>query len=154
MKARLANSDDSESLIVNALRCLESRLRYHSTLLNNSRDVFAYLRLQLAEETNETFAVLFLNSQNRLLAFEKLFCGSIHETVVYPRIIVQKALAHNAAKIILAHNHPSGDCKPSLADKATTELVQKTLRLVDVEVVDHVIVSHQKWYSFAENGLL
>jgi DNA repair protein RadC len=154
MQTRLAYADDNESLIINALHCLEIRLRYHSALLNHSKDVRAYLRLHLAEEENETFAVLFLNNQCRLLAFEKLFRGTLHEVIAYPRIVVQKALQCNAAKVILAHNHPGEDCTPSSADKEITETIRQALDLVDTKVVDHWIVSHRDSYSFAENGLL
>lgn len=154
MKTHLKHIEDSDSLIVNALRCLEIRLHHQSVLLNNSRNVRAYLRLQLAEEENEMFSVLFLNSQHHLLCFEKLFRGSINEAIVYPRTIVQKALQHNAAKVILAHNHPSDNCNPSPADKEITESIRKILDVIDVQVVDHVIVSRQTSYSFSEHGLL
>ena len=154
MKTQFNHVEDSDSLIINALRCLELRLHHHSAILNNSRNVRAYLRLQLAEEESEVFSVLFLNTQHRLLAFEKLFRGSINEAVVYPRTIVQKALQHNAAKVILAHNHPSDNCNPSIADKEITEAIRKILDIIDVKVVDHVIVSRQESYSFSEHGLI
>ncbi len=154
MKTHLKHIEDSDALIINALRCLEIRLHHHSAILNNSRNVRAYLRLQLAEEESEMFSVLFLNTQHRLLAFEKLFRGSINEAVVYPRTIVQKALEHNAAKVILAHNHPSNNCSPSTADKEITESIRKILNVIDVQVVDHVIVSRQGSFSFSEHSLL
>lgn len=144
-----------EALISNALLCLENRLRYHAReSLDNSRDVCAYTRLQLAEEQEEVFAALFLNNQHQLIAFEKLFHGTINEAAVYPRRVVKKALEHNAAKIIIAHNHPSNNCNPSAADEEMTRVLKKILSIVDVQLVDHIVVSHEEVYSFAERGLL
>jgi DNA repair protein RadC len=147
-------SSTETKLMARALRCLEKRLRYNSEILNNSQDVCTYLQLQLAEERNELFAVLFLDSQHRLLAFEKLFFGTINESAVYPRVIVQKALEYNAAKVIFAHNHPSGSCNPSSGDKEVTRDLQKILSIVSVTALDHIIVSHKSTYSFAEHGLM
>ena len=141
-------------LVARALRCLEKRLRYHSEILNNSQDVRAYLRLHLAEERNEVFAVLFLDSQHRLLAFEKLFVGTINQSMIYPRVIVQKVLEHNAAKIIFAHNHPSGNCEPSQDDKEITRNLKPIFSILNIALLDHIIVSHIDTFSFAENGLM
>ncbi len=142
-------------LISKALQCLENKLRYASdTPMNNSRYVGEYIRLQLAEEKEEVFAVLFLDNHLRLIAFEKLFRGTINEANVYPRKIVIRALEHNAAKIIIAHNHPSGRCNPSGADIALTKTIRQILNIVDVELVDHIIASHTGTYSFAEKDML
>lgn len=141
-------------LVARALRCLEKRLRYSSELLNNSLDVRAYLQLNLAEEKNEVFAALFLDNTHRLLAFEKLFYGTINETMVYPRTVVQKTLEYNAAKVIFAHNHPSNHCEPSDADIEITRDLRRILSALNVSIVDHVIVSYKNSYSFAEHGLL
>lgn len=142
------------NLVVSALRCLETRLRYGSELLSNSKDVTAYLQLHLAEEKNEVFAALFLDRTQRLLAFEKLFYGTISEATVYPRRIVQKALVHNAAAIILAHNHPSGQCEPSIADREMTYEIRMILNIIDVQLLDHIIVAYPNTFSFAEQRLL
>jgi DNA repair protein RadC len=141
-------------LVKRALRCLEKRLRYHSDILSSSQDVRSYLQLNLADEMNEVFAVVFLDNQNRLLAFEKLFYGTINESTVYPRVIVQRALAYNAAKVIFAHTHPSGNCIPSDHDKELTRDLQKILAMVSVIAIDHIIVARENSYSFAENGLM
>jgi DNA repair protein RadC len=141
-------------LVARALRCLEKRLRYNSEPLNNSPYVSSYLRLNLADERNEVFAVLFLDNHHRLLAFEKLFYGSINESTVYPRVVVQKALEYNAAKVIFAHNHPSGNCDPSNEDKEITRELKRILAIVSVTAVDHIIVAREKCYSFAEHGLM
>lgn len=109
-----------------------------------------YLRLQ----TKEVFACLFLDQHLRLISFEELFQGTIHEATVYPREIIRRALFHNAANLILAHNHPSGEPKPSLADKELTQSIKQTLAYVDVEVVDHIIIGNPEYFSFAEAKLL
>jgi DNA repair protein RadC len=150
----LDNLNNANILISQALHCLEARLRYGLEELNCTRNVSDYLRLQLAAERSEVFAVLFLDSHHRLLKFEKLFYGSINEAQVYPRTVVQKALEHNAAKIIIAHNHPSGNCIPSNSDIAITRKLKDILEIVDVVLVDHFIVSSQNSYSCVEHGLL
>ena len=147
-------SQSDTKLVARALRCLEKNLRYNSEILNKSQIVCSYLRLQLADERNEVFAVLFLDSHHRLLAFEKLFYGSINESHVYPRVIVQKSLEHNAAKVIFAHNHPSGNCDPSNTDIELTRELQRILSIISVAVVDHIIVTREHSYSFAEHGLM
>jgi len=146
---------DADKLISKALRCLESRMRYTAYMtLNASRDVCNYLRLQLASEKNEVFSVLFLDNRHRLLAFEKMFYGTINEAMVYPRTIIQKALEHNAAAVIASHNHPSGSAEPSQVDRNITKELQAILKVLDIRMIDHIVVSHQDAYSFAEHGLL
>jgi len=124
---------NADKLISKALRCLESRMKYAtSKTLNSSRDVCDYLRLQLAGEKNEVFSVLFLDSHHRLLAFEKMFYGTVNEAVVYPRAIIQKALEHNAAAMIASHNHPSGNTEPSQTDRKITRELQIILKALDI----------------------
>lgn len=113
-----------------------------------------YLRLQLGARPHEVFAVLFLDAQNRLLALEELFRGSLTQTSVYPREVVKRALSHNAAGVILSHNHPSGMAEPSKADEYLTQTLKKALDLVDVKVLDHIVVGRDQAVSFAERGLL
>jgi DNA repair protein RadC len=113
-----------------------------------------YLRMQLGSRTHEIFAVLFLDTQNRLLAFEEMFRGSLTQTSVYPREVVKRALELGAAGVVLAHNHPSGAAEPSRADEAVTHTLASALQLVDVRVIDHMIVGHGDVVSFAERGLL
>ena len=150
----MTKSKEPDQIIAQALKCLEKRLSYGSILLNSSRDVCAYLRLQLSSERNEVFAIAFLNNAHRLIAFEKLFQGTISETTVYPRTVVQKALNYNAAAVLLAHNHPSGACIPSQADRQTTYQLKEILKYMNIEVLDHIIVSNKVTYSFAEYGIL
>jgi DNA repair protein RadC len=122
--------------------------------LNNSREVHTFLMGQLSDHTNEVFACLFLDNHLRLLHFAELFYGTVDSAQIYPREIVRRGLQLNAAKIILAHNHPSGSPMPSQADKEVTQLVKQALKLVDIDVVDHIIIGHQQYFSFAEMGLL
>ncbi|MFC5498257.1 DNA repair protein RadC [Caenimonas terrae] len=113
-----------------------------------------YLQLHLAAKAHEVFAVLFLDAQNRLLAMEELFRGTLTQTSVYPREVVLRALAHACASVVLAHNHPSGTVQPSRADEALTQTLKAALALVDVRVLDHVIVTQGEALSMAERGLL
>jgi DNA repair protein RadC len=113
-----------------------------------------YLQLHLAAKPHEVFAVLFLDAQNRLIAMEELFRGTLTQTSVYPREIVRRALHHHAAAVVLAHNHPSGTVQPSRADEALTQTLKAALALIDVRVLDHVIVAPGDALSMAEKGLL
>ena len=113
-----------------------------------------YLQLHLAHKTHEVFAVLFLDSQNRLLALEELFRGTLTQTSVYPREVVLRAEHHQSAAVVLAHTHPSGSVQPSRADEALTQNLKASLALVDVRVLDHIIVGHGQALSMAEQGLL
>ena len=113
-----------------------------------------YLQLQLAHRRHEVFAALFLDAQNRLIAMEELFRGTLTQTSVYPREVVLKSLHHHAASVVLAHNHPSGTVQPSRADEALTQTLKAALALVDVRVLDHVIVAPGEALSMAEKGLL
>ena len=113
-----------------------------------------YLQLQLGHRPHEIFAVLFLDSQNRLIAMEEMFRGTLSQTSVYPREVALRALHHHAAGVILTHNHPSGSVQPSPADHALTSNLRSALGLLDVRVLDHIIVAQGASYSMAEQGLL
>ena len=113
-----------------------------------------YLALHLRPLAHEAFAVLFVDTQHRLIAFEVLFHGSLAQTSVHPREIVKRALALNAAAVVLAHNHPSGVAEPSRADELLTQAVRAALQTVDVRVLDHMVVGAGTVLSFAERGLL
>ena len=113
-----------------------------------------YLQLHLARRAHEVFAALFLDAQNRLIAMEELFRGTLTQTSVYPREVVLKSLQHHAAAVVLAHNHPSGTVQPSRADEALTQTLKAALALVDVRVLDHVIVAPGQALSMAEKGLI
>lgn len=113
-----------------------------------------YLALQLGSRPQEVFTVLFLDSQHRLLHTEDLFHGTLTQTSVYPREVVRKALQHNAGAVVLAHNHPSGVAEPSRADEYLTQTLKNALKLVDVQVLDHLIVGRGQVVSLAERGLI
>ncbi len=113
-----------------------------------------FLQLKLAAKPHEVFAVLFLDAQNRMIEMEEMFRGTLTQTSVYPREVVQRALHHEAAAVVLAHNHPSGTVHPSRADEALTQTLKAALALVDVRVLDHVIVAPGNALSMAEKGLL
>jgi DNA repair protein RadC len=113
-----------------------------------------YLRLLLAARPYEVFVGLFLDSQNRLLAADELFRGTLAQTSVYPREVVKAALARNAAAMIFAHNHPSGVAEPSRADELLTHALKQALALIDIRTLDHFVVAGGRITSFAERGLL
>lgn len=113
-----------------------------------------YLQLQLSHLQREVFGIMFLDAQNRLIAYETLFEGSLMQTSVYPREVVKRALALNAAALILSHNHPGGTAAPSRADEQLTVSLKEALNLVDIKVLDHIIVARQETFSFSEWGLI
>ena len=168
--ARLAAATPQELITVNGIgpakaaqlvatlelarRGLREELRQPETL-NAPAAVRDWLRLRLAPLRHEVFLALWLDAQNRLIADEELFRGTLTQTSVYPREVVKQALANNAAAVILAHNHPSGVAEPSHADELLTRTLKQALALVDVRLVDHFIVAGNATpLSFAERGLL
>jgi len=134
-------------------RWLDEELR-RDCVLNAPGSVRDYLRLFFAGQEHESFVVLFLDAQNRLIDAKELFRGTLTQTSVYPREIVKEALHQNAAAVIFAHNHPSGLAEPSRADEVLTANLKQALSLVDVKVLDHFIVAGPSTLSFAERGLL
>jgi DNA repair protein RadC len=136
-----------------ARRALSAQLK-QQTLFDSPEAVRDYLQLQLGSRPYEIFAVLFLDSQHRLIVLEELFRGSLTQTSVYPREVVVRALALNAASVVLAHNHPSGTAEPSRADEALTQTLKAALALVDVRVLDHFVVTSTEAVSMAQRGLL
>ena len=150
--APMSQSDDW--IIRQAIALLEQRVFKKGPSLERPAAVKDYLRLKLVAEPNEIFAVVFLDNQHQVLAYEPLFKGTVDQTSVYPRVVVQRALALNASALILAHQHPSGNTEPSAADRVITERLKSALATVDVRVLDHFIVGKGSPYSFAEAGLL
>lgn len=136
-----------------ARRALAEQLRERA-VFSSPDAVKQYLQLHLARQPHEVFGVMFLDAQNRLIALETLFRGTLTQTSVYPREIVIRALQHQAASVVLAHNHPSGTVQPSRADEALTQTLKAALALVDVRVLDHVVVAPGASLSMAERGLL
>ena len=142
-----------DPIVVQALQLLECQVREADTMASPAA-VKDYLRLKIADLPYEVFAVVFLDVQNRVITIEEMFRGTLTQTSVYPREVVKAALAHNAAAVILAHNHPSGSAEPSRADEALTQTLKAALALVDVRVLDHMVVTRAVVLSFAERGLL
>lgn len=150
-KVRIVGDD---ALIAEALRIIESRLKLASISMSSPSDARDYLKINLAPLQHEEFWCLWLDGQNRLIAAESIFRGTLTQTSVYPREVVKSALAHNAGAVILAHNHPSGMCEPSRADEMLTSSLKTALAMVDCKVLDHIIVAGVSTLSFAERGLI
>ena len=136
-----------------ARRALREKLD-RGSMLSSPQTVRDYLRLKLQERPHEVFVAVFLDAQNRVLAVEELFRGTLTQTSVYPREVVKRALTLNAGAVIFAHNHPSGVAEPSRSDELLTASLKQALALVDVRVLDHLIVAGTSTVSFAERGLL
>lgn len=140
-----------QAVLEMARRHLAEKLQRES-VLESPEAVRDYLKALLRHEPHEVFGCLFLDAKHRVLAFESLFRGTIDSASVYPRQVVKRALAHNAAALILAHNHPSGVADPSPADRVLTKRLQEALELVDVQVLDHIIVGGEDPISMVEYG--
>ena len=134
-------------------RALGEQMRQRDALAS-PQAVRDYLKLKLGSLQREVFMVLFLDAQHRVAATEELFAGTLTQTSVYPREVVKRALQHNAAAVIFAHNHPSGVAEPSRADELLTKALKGALALVEVQVLDHFVVAGNVAISFAERGLL
>ena len=145
----LSQDDD---IIERAMAILDSRIR-RGDALTSPASTKQYLRLQLAAEKAEVFCCLFLDNRHRVIAFERMFAGTIDGASVYPREVVREALQQNAAAVIFAHNHPSGVAEPSRADEQITQRPKDALALIDVRVLDHIVVGDE-CVSFAERGLI
>jgi DNA repair protein RadC len=122
--------------------------------LTSSHLTKRFLANRLQDYPHEVFACLFLDNQNRIICFQELVHGTINEANVYPRELAKEGLKHNAAKVILAHNHPSGNTTPSQADKDITQLLKQALALIGIQIIDHIIIGNNQTLSFAEAGLL
>ncbi len=124
------------------------------TMVKTSSDIASYLQTKLKDFRHEVFAVLYLNRANKINHFEIISEGGITGTVADPRIILRKALEEDAVNLILCHNHPSGSLKPSRADEQLTTKIKEAARFLDITVLDHIIVSDDGYYSFADEGLI
>jgi DNA repair protein RadC len=142
-----------QAVLEMARRALEEKMK-SGDAMSSPQSVRDYLRLTLQGKKHEIFVGIFLDAQNRTIASEELFKGTLTQTSVYPREVVKRALHHNAAAMIFAHNHPSGLAEPSRADEMLTQSLKQALALVDVNVLDHFIVGGGTAMSFAERGLI
>ena len=120
----------------------------------SSKEVFDYLYLSMRDLKKETFKVMFLNAQNQVIQLEDLFEGTLNASAVYPREIVEKAIKHNAASLIFVHNHPSGNPEPSDNDKQITRDLVFAGNIMQIKVLDHIIIGENKYFSFADKGLI
>lgn len=145
-----------EMAVIEAARSiLRARLKCsESTFIDSPNAARALVQLQLGGHGHEVFVVVFLDAQHRLLALEEMFRGTLTQTCVYPREVVRAALRHNAAAVLLAHNHPSGCSEPSKADEFLTHALKSALALVDVKVLDHLVVAGEQVVSLAERGVM
>ena len=124
------------------------------SVFESPKAVADFLKLHFAGQPHESFGVMYLDAQHTLIAFEEVFRGTLTQTSVYPREILKQALHHNAAAVILAHNHPSGRAEPSRADELLTSNLKEALAFVDVRVIDHIVIAGAQAESFAQRGLL
>lgn len=152
--APTSNTAEEDRVVYQALAILRRRMSEPGIDLSSPQAVRRFLWLQLALEPRELFAVLWTDAQNRLIEAEVVFAGTLTQSSVHPREVVKSGLRHNAAGVILAHNHPSGSPEPSRADIALTAALKTALALVDIKVLDHFVVAGEHALSFAEAGLL
>jgi len=132
-------------------RHLEEQISQQDAM-ENPAQVKNYVQSRLISKPNEVFAAIFLNNQHQVIAFEELFYGTINSSSVHPRVVVQRSLAHNAAAVIVCHNHPSGVAEPSLSDIDITQTLKAALNLIDVRLLDHLVVAAHQVTSLAERG--
>ena len=159
MSTRVLNQETGAYLsdddgIKMAVSIINHRFGLKRASLNSPSMVRDYLQLTLTGKEHEVFACVFIDAQNRVIAVEELFRGTLTQTSVYPREVVKSALHHNCAAVILAHNHPSGVAEPSHADQCLTTSLKQALAMVDVKVLDHFIIAGGSALSFAERGLI
>ncbi|WP_394560502.1 DNA repair protein RadC [Aquipseudomonas alcaligenes] len=150
----LVESPVTETDILLMARQLATLRLRRGRALTSPKDVFSHLQALLADYEHEVFALLMLDSRHRVVAFEEVFRGTLDGASVYPREVVKIALEHNAAAMILVHNHPSGDPEPSQSDRTLTTKLQDALNLVGVRTLDHIVVGHEGCVSLAEQGYL
>lgn len=147
-----------DGILEYAKEILHKRMQEFSTreygALTSPELVTNFLKFELSTDKNESFGVLFLDNQHNLIKFERIFQGTIDGASVYPRVIIQKALEHNASAIILAHNHPSGIAEASSSDIGITNRIKEACNMIDIRVLDHIIVAHNLTTSFAQKGLI
>ena len=146
--------EQENEIIEQALSILTSRLKEKGEQFDSSNRVRDFLRLQLEQKDREHFAVIFMDSQHRLIEYKVLFSGTINEVTVYPREVVKMALLCNATAIVITHNHPSGDPEPSSSDMAITRELLTVLHLINVRLLDHMIIGNNMIVSMNDRNLL
>jgi DNA repair protein RadC len=157
VKKRIKGLGEAKAISIAAAMELGIRRNASGTkkeMVTQSGDIANYLRAKLEYKKQEVFAVVFLNRGNKITHLEIISEGGITGTVADPRIILKKALEHNATSIILCHNHPSGNTRPSKADEVLTQKIKQAASLLDINIMDHIIVSNEGYFSFADDGML
>lgn len=148
-----------ETKYIQLQACREMTKRYlmqemkFSDMISNPSLAIHYFQAELESDEREVFMALFLDNQNRLIKIEKIFFGTINQTEAHPREIIKAALKYNAAALIVAHNHPSGECQPSEADRKLTERLEQACDLMHIRLLDHIIVGKGDYFSFEEDKL-
>lgn len=151
----VTNTFESDTTVIEmAKQILQGRMKVLDVTFNSSQSVKDFLSLDLAAEEREVFAVLFLNTQNKLIEYRRMFLGSLKSVEIHPREIVRAAMELNAHAIILSHNHPSGYSEPSEDDRRITAQIEKVAKLLELKLLDHVVVGKGSTVSFAERGWL
>ena len=150
--ASLSRTEKS-SVVKLALAVLSLRYRPGRTF-TSPEDIEGFLRLKLTGRRNEVFGIIYLDTRHRLIKIEELFNGTVDGAAVYPRVVVQQALEKNAAAVVLFHNHPSGIAEPSEADRGITRKLDRALALIDVQLLDHLVVTDGEVVSFATRGFI
>jgi DNA repair protein RadC len=143
---------EEQRTIDDALAIIDARLRDKGDELADPAAAGRFIKLKIGGEPREVFGVLFLDTRHRVIAWEALFFGTIDGSEVHPRVVVQRALFHNAAAVILGHNHPSGNAEPSAADRAVTARIKQSLALVDIRLLDHFVCGEGAPTSLAARG--
>lgn len=145
---------NDQQIIDKALEILANKLARPEAFITKPIDAHNFLKLKIGALEHEVFGVLFLNNRHGIIKYVEMFRGTIDGAAIHPREVVKEALKHNAAAVIIAHNHPSGNVEPSRADRAITARLVDALNLIDIRVLDHIIVGTVDTCSFAERGLL
>lgn len=143
---------EHDLIIIQEAKAIIAKLVQTGKKICSPKDVKDYFILNFGLYEYEMFGVLYLNQQNQVIKFEEMFRGTLNETSVYPREIAKQTLIYNAVSVILVHNHPSGECKPSQQDILLTKKIQQILALIDVNILDHFIVSNHNYLSLKEHG--
>lgn len=143
-----------KAIVEQAFQILKEEAEKYTFSVTEPKHALAAIKAMIGGEAIEKFGMIFLTNQHQIIAMETLFEGTIDGASVYPREVIKKVLNHNAAAVILFHNHPSGDCTPSQSDKAITEKIRSCLNVIDVRLLDHFIVGFDAHKSFAELGLI
>ena len=148
------NGDVTDAQLLHLAKMIARRKLRKGNKLTDPDKVHRCLQTLLLDYPYEVFGTLLLDNRHKLIAFDELFQGTIDGAAVYPREVIKHAITHNAAAVILVHNHPSGDPEPSEADKRLTRRLKEALGLVDIRVLDHVVVGYEGYVSFAKRGIL